>query len=137
MLNPLKRCSISAVVKHLMSSAMLWLVNVAVALLAAINTIAWGFCVREVGDPKPSIEFLIRLAFNKWFIIAMASAFTASILSYIVLQRMGVLAGRFFLATQTVSTILVAFIVLGEKLSLWKWIGVALIIVGIVMIGGE
>jgi len=116
---------------------MLWLVNIAVALLAAVNTIAWGFCVREVGDPKPSIGFLIRLAFNKWFIVAMASAFTASILSYIVLQRMGVLAGRFFLALQMISTILAAYIVLRERLSLWKWIGIATIVVGVILLGKD
>jgi hypothetical protein len=69
-------------------------------LLAGVNTVAWGFAIREVGDPKPSIRFLTRLIFNEWFIIAMVSAFVASILSYIVLQRMGVLAGRFILATQ-------------------------------------
>jgi drug/metabolite transporter (DMT)-like permease len=72
---------------------------------------------------------------NKWFVIAMASAFTAAMLSYIVLQRMGVLAGRFFLATQTVATILVTYIVLGERLSLWKWIGIALIVIGVVFVG--
>lgn len=114
---------------------MLWLVNIAVALLAVINTIAWGFCVREVGDPKPSIEFLIRLAFNKWFILAMASAFTASILSYIVLQRMGVLAGRFFLTLQMIATILAAYIVLGERLPPWRWVGVLMIFTGVVLIG--
>jgi drug/metabolite transporter (DMT)-like permease len=117
-----------------MSSVTLWLVNIAVALLATINTVAWGFCIKEVGDPKPSIEFLIRLVFNKWFILAMVSAFTASILSYIVLQRMGVLAGRFFLALQMITIILVAYLVLGERLSLWKWIGIAFIIVGVILL---
>ena len=116
-------------------SATLWLVNLAIALLAAVNTVAWGFAIREVGDPKPSIEFLTRLVFNKWFIAAMASAFAASILSYIVLQRMGVLAGRFILATQMVATILAAYLVLGERLSLQGWIGIALIIAGTLLVG--
>jgi len=119
----------------LLSSATLWLVNVAIALLAAVNTVAWGFAIREVGDPKPSIEFLARLVFNKWFIVAMASAFVASILSYIVLQRMGVLAGRFILTIQMVATILTAYFVLGERLSLQGWIGIALIIAGVLLIG--
>jgi drug/metabolite transporter (DMT)-like permease len=126
-------CSVA--VRCLLSSAMLWLVNVAVALLAAVNTVAWGFCIREVGDPKLSIEFLTKLVFNRWFIVAMASAFTASILSYIVLQRMGVLAGRFVLTTQMVATTLAAYIVLGERLSLWSWIGIALIIAGTLLVG--
>jgi drug/metabolite transporter (DMT)-like permease len=135
MLNPLKRCSSSSVVKYLMSLAMLWLVNIAVALLAAINTVAWGFCVREVGDPKPSIEFLIRLVLNKWFILAMASAFTASILSYIVLQRMGVLAGRFFTSLSMVATMLAGVLILKEKFDSLSLIGMALIIIGAILIG--
>jgi drug/metabolite transporter (DMT)-like permease len=108
-----------------------------VAFLATVNTVAWGLCIREVGDPKPSIEFLIRLALNKWFLLAMASAFTASILSYIILQRMGVLAGRFFLTLQIVATILVAYLVLGERLSLWKLIGIATIMVGVILLGKD
>jgi undecaprenyl phosphate-alpha-L-ara4N flippase subunit ArnE len=124
-------------VKYLMSSAMLWLVNIAVALLATINTIAWGLCIKEVGDPKPSIEFLAKLILNKWFVLAMASAFTASILSYIVLQKMGVLAGRFFLALGIITTILVGTLVLGEKLTLREWAGIALIMVGVFLIGNN
>jgi drug/metabolite transporter (DMT)-like permease len=120
-----------------LNSTTLWLVNIVTALLAAVNTVAWGFCIKEVGDPKPSIEFLVRLAFNKWFILAMASAFTTSILSYIVLQRMGVLAGRFFLTLQMISTILAAYLVLGERLSLWKWIGMATIMVGVILLGKD
>jgi drug/metabolite transporter (DMT)-like permease len=125
----------SIVVRSLLLSATLWLVNIAIMLLASVNTVAWSFAIREVGDPKLSIEFLTRLVFNKWFIIAMASAFVASILSYIVLQRMGVLAGRFILATQMVAIILTAYLVLGERLSLQRWIGIALIIAGVLLVG--
>ena len=116
-------------------STTLWLVNIAIMLLAGVNTVAWGFAIREVGDPKLSIGFLTRLILNKWFIIAMASAFVASILSYIVLRRVGVLAGRFVLATQMVATILTAYLVLGERLSLQGWIGIALIIAGVLLVG--
>jgi multidrug transporter EmrE-like cation transporter len=115
---------------------MIWLVNLLIALLASINTIAWDFAIKEVGDPKLSIVFLVRLVFNKWFIIAMASAFTASILSYIVLQKMGVLAGRFILTTQMVAIVLTAYFVLGERLSVWSWVGIALIVAGALLVGG-
>jgi undecaprenyl phosphate-alpha-L-ara4N flippase subunit ArnE len=133
---PLKRYS-RAVVRYLLGSVMLWLVNIAVALLVAVNTVAWGLCIREVGEPKLSIEFLAKLILNKWFVLAMASAFTASILSYIVLQKMGVLAGRFFLALGIITTILVGTLVLGEKLTLREWAGIALIMVGVFLIGNN
>jgi drug/metabolite transporter (DMT)-like permease len=106
-----------------------------VAFLSAINTVAWGLCIREVGDPKPSIEFLIRLVFNKWFIPTMASEFTASILSYIVLHRMDVLTGIFFLSIQMIAMILTAYLVLRERLPLRKRVGVLMIFTGVVLIG--
>jgi drug/metabolite transporter (DMT)-like permease len=114
---------------------MLWLVNVIIALLATLNTVAWGFCVREVGDPELSVYFLFKLMFNKWFILAMTSAFTASIISYIVLQKMGVLAGRFFLATQMVAIVLVAYFILGERLTPWQWIGIIAVMAGVILLG--
>ncbi|GBF09528.1 hypothetical protein apy_12530 [Aeropyrum pernix] len=92
----------------------MWILNVAVAILAAVNAIAWGYATREARDPQPILNFLFKLVFNKWFIIGMASAFIASILSYVVLREMGVLVGRFFLSLGTVATILACTFVLGE-----------------------
>jgi drug/metabolite transporter (DMT)-like permease len=113
----------------------LWIINILVALLAALNTIAWGYCIKEVEDPELSINFLFKLIFNKWFIMAMIFAFTASILGYAVLQKMGVLAGRFFLAIQSIAIVLTASLVLGERLSISQWLGIILIIVGVILIG--
>lgn len=117
------------------SKTLLWLVNMVVAILAAINAIAWGYCVKEVGDPKPSLNFLLRLVFNRWFIAAMASAFTASLLSYAVLREMGVLAGRFFLALQTVAVVIACTIVLGESPTLREWVGAVIIVIGLLLLG--
>jgi len=114
---------------------LVWIINVVVALLAALNAIAWSFTIREVGDPQLSINFLLRLVFNKWFIIAMVSAFAAAILSYAVLKEMGVLAGRFFLSLQMVATIVACTLVLGEKPSLHQWAGIVLIISGVLLLG--
>jgi len=112
-----------------------WLVNLAVAALAALNAVAWGFYVREVGDPQLSLGFLLRLAFNKWFILAMASAFAAALLSYVVLREMGVLAGRFFLSLQLVATVLACMVVLHERVAPIQWLGILLILVGVILIG--
>jgi len=116
-------------------SALTWALNVAIAALAALNTVSWGFCIRDVGDPQLSLEFLIRLIFNKWFIIAMASAFTAALLSYVVLREMGVIAGRFFLSLSYVTTILACLLVLREKITPIQWLGVLLILIGVTLLG--
>jgi len=113
----------------------LWVVSLAVAALAALNAVAWGLCVREVGDPQLSLGFLVRLVFNVWFILAMASAFIAAILSYIILRKMGVLAGRFFLSLQLVATILACVFVLREKISPLQWLGIILILTGVALLG--
>jgi len=113
----------------------LWLLNLAIALLSAINAIAWGFCVREVGEPQLSFEFLLRLALNKWFILAMASAFAAALLSYAVLREMGVLVGRFFLSLGYIATILACVFVLHERIAPIQWIGILLILVGVIILG--
>jgi len=117
-------------------NALMWILGLIIALLAAINAICWGFAIREVGDPQLSLDFLFRLAFNKWYVLALASALVASFLSYAVLKEMGVLAGRFFLSLGAIATILACTVVLGEKLTLKKWIGIALVLAGIVMLGG-
>jgi EamA-like transporter family. len=115
--------------------ALIWVLNTLIALLVAVNAVAWGYAIREVGDPQLSLSFLLKLVFNKWFILAMASAFTAALLSYIVLREMGVLAGRFFLSLSVVTTVIACMLILGEQLTLKQWIGVVLIIIGVILVG--
>jgi drug/metabolite transporter (DMT)-like permease len=114
---------------------MIWVLGISIALLTALNTISWGFAIREIGDPQLSLDFLLRLVFNKWYVLALVSALVASILSYAVLREMGVLVGRFFLAISAVTTILAATLFLGEKLTLKELIGVTIIMIGVVLIG--
>lgn len=113
----------------------LWILNVLIAALTAINVIAWGHAVRSIGEPEPTFRFLLKLVFNRWYIIAISSAFVASLLSYIVYRTKGVLAGRYFLSLSHIATILAAIVVLGEKPKPVEWLGIALVIVGILLIG--
>ncbi|OYT57593.1 MAG: hypothetical protein B6U76_00510 [Desulfurococcales archaeon ex4484_217_2] len=117
--------------------SIVWFLNVLIAFLAAINAICWGYAIREVGDPSFNLEFLFTLIFNKWFIAAMLSAFTASLLSYTIMRQMGVLVGRFFISLSIVSTILACTLVLGEKLTVKEWVGIALIIIGVLILGRQ
>lgn len=116
-------------------NATIWTLGVAIALLAAANAACWGYAIREIGDPQLTLNFLLKLVFNKWFILAMASAFIAALLSYVVLKELSVLAGRFFPSLSTVATILACTLVLGEQLTWREWMGVALIMVGVMLIG--
>jgi drug/metabolite transporter (DMT)-like permease len=113
---------------------LIWTLGILIALLTALNTISWGFAIREIGDPQLSLDFLLRLVFNKWYILALASALVASILSYAVLREMGVLVGRFFLSLSMVVMILAGTLVLGEKLTLKEWVGMFLILAGSLLV---
>ena len=55
----------------------LWILNGIICLLSVVNAVSWGYCVKEVGSPHLTIEFLFKLAFNRFFISAMASALLA------------------------------------------------------------
>jgi drug/metabolite transporter (DMT)-like permease len=112
----------------------IWTLGILIALLTALNTISWGFAIREVGDPQLSLDFLLRLVFNKWYVLALASALVASILSYAVLREMGVLVGRFFLSLSMVVMMLAGTLVLGEKLTLKEWVGMFLILAGSLLV---
>jgi len=82
-----------------------------------------------------SLDFLFKLGFNRFFILALASAFIASLLTYPVLASLGVMRGRFFLATEAIATILVAHFVLGERMEPIHWLGLGLILIGTLLLG--
>jgi len=113
----------------------MWALNVLIAILAALNTLFWGLCIREVGSPSMSLDFLFKLGFNRFFILALASAFIASLLTYSVLASLGVMRGRFFLATGAIATILVAHFILGERMEPIHWLGIGLILIGALLLG--
>lgn len=113
----------------------IWVVGLLVAVFVGLNTLFWGFALREVGAPEVSLTFLFTLFFNKWFILAMLTGFTVAVLSYWVYSDLGVMLGRFFLSLSILSIVLVGILALGEKPTPEQWIGVALIIVGAILIG--
>lgn len=113
----------------------LWVLNVLIATLTAINVIAWGYAVKSIGEPELNLRFLLKLILNRWYILAISSAFVTSLLSYVVYRAKGVLAGRYFLSLSHIATILAAIIVLGERPRLIEWLGVALVITGVLLIG--
>jgi len=116
-------------------SQTIWILNGLIAFLAAVNAVCWGYTIRQVNNPQLTLSFLLTLALNKYFIMAIASAFTASLLGYVVMSEMGVLGGRFFISLSTVTTILACVLILGERLNPRGWLGVALIITGVMLIG--
>ena len=113
---------------------LIWIINILIAFLAAFSVLCWGNVIKEVGAPQFTLRFLLTLGLNKYYMMAMASGLTASIIRYAVLKEMGVLLGGFFLSLSTVATILTCVFVLGEKITPRSWVGIALIMIGIILV---
>jgi len=116
---------------------LIWIINIIIAFLAAFSALCWGNVIKEVGAPNFTLRFLLTLVLNKYYIMAMASALMASMIRYTVLKEMGVLLGGFFLSLSTVATILTCVFILGEKITPRSWVGIALIMIGIILVGRQ
>jgi drug/metabolite transporter (DMT)-like permease len=112
-----------------------WVLAVLAALLSVIDTLCWGYCTREVGSPQLSLRFFFGLVFNKWFVAASIAGFVGALVNYVILKEMGVLVGRFFLSLNIVAMILTCTFVLGERPTTTEWIGIALILIGVLLLG--
>ncbi|MCX8204497.1 MAG: hypothetical protein N3H31_02455 [Candidatus Nezhaarchaeota archaeon] len=113
----------------------IWVLGLAIAILSAIDAIAWGRAIGEVGDPHFSVGFLFKLITNKWYLLAMSLGFVISMLGYAVMREMGVLMGRFFISLSIVAIVLACTLVLKEPISLRELVGMLLIIAGVLIIG--
>jgi drug/metabolite transporter (DMT)-like permease len=100
-----------------------------------LNTLFWGWTIEEVGQPTVSLKFLYTLLFNRWFILAMASGFSVSILSYWLYAGMGVMLGRFFMTLSAIAIVIVGALALKESINIEQAVGMALIILGALLIG--
>lgn len=58
-----------------------------IAFLSALNVIFWGLCVKDVGGPSFTPSFVLKLCFNKYFVLALSSAFLAALLRYSIIER--------------------------------------------------
>jgi len=112
-----------------------WILNFVIALLAGMNSLFWGWCIKDLREMELTLVNLPRLVLNIWFILAVGIAFVAAILRFSILSDMGVLEGAFFLMTSAISTILVAHFFLGEVLTTKSIFGIILIMIGSFIIG--
>ncbi len=103
-------------------------------LIGAFITYCWGNVIKEVGSPQVSFKFILSLFSNKYYIMAMSSGFFTSVLRFTVLKKMGILEGRFFLSLNSVINILVMVYVLGEETTRRTWLGIAIILIGSIII---
>ena len=113
----------------------IWILNLIIAILTGVSILCWGYCIKDVGLPVLSLGFLIKLAFSKFFIMAMGLGFIAALLKYFIVQDLGVLKASFFLMTSSIAIILVSVFLLGEKITFWNCFGIVLVLSGVWLLG--
>lgn len=114
-----------------------WLLSIIYALVNVFVTLAWGLCIKDVGQITFTFESLIKLAFNKYFIAMAGLAASALFFKYVVLEKLGVLSGSFFLGLSIIPLIFVSWFLLGERPTPLTWIGIALVVLGTFLIGKQ
>ncbi len=110
------------------------LINIIMGLIGAFGTYCWGNVIKEVGSPEVSLKFFVSLFSNRYYIMAISSGLFASVLRFTVLKKMGILSGSFFLSLSSIINVLTMVYVLGEETTRRTWLGIAIIILGSIIL---
>ena len=108
----------------------LWTANGIAFALSALNTIFWGYSIKAVGKFQLTLNFLLRLGTNPWFILAMATALSSTVITYFVISAIGIAKGRLFLTTGSIAVVITSYLVFGEYFTYENMLGVALVLIG-------
>lgn len=103
-------------------------------MIAAVGTLFWGYAVRSVGKFQLNTDFLWRLGTNPWFIFAMLSALSGTVVTYYVIAALGVAKGRLFLSVQSIAILVTSYFVLGEQFTTYNIAGVVLVLIGALLL---
>jgi undecaprenyl phosphate-alpha-L-ara4N flippase subunit ArnE len=113
---------------------MTWLLVAAVCLLTCAGQIAQKLAVARWRDQKPSLIGRLR---SPWLWLALASMGLGLLLWLLVLQRLEVGIAYPMLSLNFVLVTLVARYGFGEATDARHWLGVALIVAGVVAMGAS
>jgi drug/metabolite transporter (DMT)-like permease len=113
----------------------LWFYGLLFTLLSALNAYFWGLLKNSSNFSGISLRSFLGLVTNIYFDLAIFTAFLASFVAYFIVKQLGIVAGRFFQVIGLVATILVGLIIFKEKLTMEQWLGIILILIGVVLVG--
>ena len=107
----------------------LWVSNVMVCSIVAVNTIAWGK-LRALGSPTLSLSFVRRLFFQRWFLLIQALGLVGAFARYVAQSTIGVGKGNLFYYTGNIVLLIVAKYRLKEGFTLTQLAGIGLVLLG-------
>lgn len=112
----------------------LWGTNAISIVLVVLNTLFWGYAIKQTGQIDFSLTFLWRLGTNPWFILAIFTALVSTVVTYAARQSLGLAKGSLFYSLGTVALVITSYAVFGERFTWTQGIGVALIMIGVVLV---
>lgn len=112
----------------------LWFSNAAFVVLSVINTLAWGYAIKEVGAFSFTPQFLWRLGTNPYFIAALLTALVGVVATYVGRSSIGLGKASLFYGVGTISIVLTSHLVFGEKFDNYQILGAALVMGGSVLL---
>jgi drug/metabolite transporter (DMT)-like permease len=117
-----------------MSLIGLWLSNGMVCAIVVFNAFCWGRIKKSLGQFQLNFPFLIKLAFNKFFIGILALGVFNAFVTYYAQAILGVASGQFFYYFGTPVIMVASYFYLGERYDRAHVVGIALILIGAILI---
>lgn len=113
---------------------MLWISNLTYVGLVVINTVAWGFAIKQVGTFGLNLAFLWKLGTNPFFIVALLTALVGVLATYVGRASIGLGKASLFYGVGTMATVITSHLVFGEKFDSYQIIGAAMVMAGAVLL---
>ena len=115
-------------------TSLLWASQGIYVLLVILNTWLWGTAINGLGQFQMSLSFVWRLGTNLYFVLAMLTALSATVVTYYARASLGFAKGSLFYSLGTVALVLTSYYLLHERFTFTQGAGIALIMVGVVLL---
>lgn len=108
--------------------------NIAQGLLFGFSMLCYGNASRLVGSPSISIDYISKLLFNPYFLLAIGLNVVGVIGRMWVIELVGVSRTQFISPIIFITSTLLILIVAREKIEIQHWVGALIILFGALMV---
>ncbi len=119
------------------TTTLLWLSNGFQCLLVAINTLAWGYLIRNVGLFRFTGSFILAMVSNVFFWITLSSGFASVLFGYYAIAKIGMAKSALFYHTGAIVVIIVVYFGLNERFDPIQILAIVLIFAGSILVSSR
>lgn len=113
-----------------------WALALSMSLVMAIGGVAFKFAFQSLGSLSFTPAAILSWIFNPWVIIGLGCGVGARLLYYAALAYMSLGEITLLSAMSMVMTVILAYFIFGEVLTIRELIGAALVLIGVILIEG-